>query len=254
MTTERYDTSAIHLGGFLYVIGGVDGLGNRLRTAERYCPASNSWTAVMPMSMKRKAAAVAVVDGFIYACGGVDKHDPNTVERYDPSSDLWQALAPMHTRRLYAAAAALGGYVYVFGGSYGGMEHASVERYDPDTNVWSLVGELPQRWEGVRAAVVGEWVYVVCGSLFKFSPRTNKWVRVASLPGRRFEEVVALDGKVYMVGGRSSVDESILGRVERFCALEGSWEELASMSIEREGFGIAGTITRRSALDCMAVR
>ena len=54
------------LNGYLYAIGGSDGQ-CPLNTVERYDPRKNAWTAMAPMSTRRKHLGCAVFNNQIYA-------------------------------------------------------------------------------------------------------------------------------------------------------------------------------------------
>ena len=75
--------------------------------------------------------AVAVVDGLLYVCGGMDMSPPalGTVGRFDPRVRKWEwGLPEMQRARCFAAAGGLGGRLYVCGGEgFAGDHLASVE-------------------------------------------------------------------------------------------------------------------------------
>lgn len=76
----------------IYVIGGrsvVNGqVANYLNSLEEYDPATNTWSTKAPMSTVRNQYDVGVVNGKIYAIGGIDTtgKDLNSVEEYTPKS------------------------------------------------------------------------------------------------------------------------------------------------------------------------
>lgn len=73
-----------------------------------------------PTSSCRTSVGVAVLDGYLYACGGQDGVSClSYVERYDPQTNSWSKVAPMNSRRLGVGVAVLGGYLYAVGGSDG---------------------------------------------------------------------------------------------------------------------------------------
>ena len=85
--------------GNLYAVGGESDDGSRLRSAERYDPATNAWEAVAPMAVERSRPGVAVLDGKLYAVGGYDDGWFTSVERYDPTTNVWETVAPLTTGR-----------------------------------------------------------------------------------------------------------------------------------------------------------
>jgi len=98
------------------------------------------WGAIPPLSLPRHSGATVVVDGLVYAIGGIEYGNSMTiygqsydvtmgtlVEVYDPSAGAWTRLAdlpyPMDIMarrtegRMWLAAAAHEGKIYAFGGA-----------------------------------------------------------------------------------------------------------------------------------------
>ena len=60
----------------------------------------NEWTGVTSMPTARGGLGVAVVNGKIYAMGGLNDNVRLAVnEEYDPIADSWRTLEPMPTAR-----------------------------------------------------------------------------------------------------------------------------------------------------------
>ena len=57
-----------------------------------------------PLAAARFAHAVAVLDGKLYAVGGIHDDEVNSVERYDPATNAWEAVAPMATAQFSSVA------------------------------------------------------------------------------------------------------------------------------------------------------
>jgi N-acetylneuraminic acid mutarotase len=68
---------------------------------ECFDPSTGQWSAVAAMSTARGGHGVAVVDGKVYAVGGMNAdEDPlSSVECFDPSTGQWSVVAPMSTAR-----------------------------------------------------------------------------------------------------------------------------------------------------------
>ena len=76
---------------------------------------ANAWEAVGTARQTRHALGVAVLDGKLYAVGGMSEDiedeageeeeevekPANTVERFDPASNAWEVVAPMATGRAF---------------------------------------------------------------------------------------------------------------------------------------------------------
>lgn len=63
-------------------------LGNELKKVESYDPVSKEWHRLSDMRVPRAYVGVAVLDGHIYAVGGLNEHQGslNVVEQFDPET------------------------------------------------------------------------------------------------------------------------------------------------------------------------
>ena len=95
--------------GHVYAVGGYDGH-RSVSSVERYDEEKNEWEAVADMGNVRGFVGVCVLDGRMYAVGGVDA-DGNSlasVERYDEAKNEWVAVVDMGTARSFAGVASTG--------------------------------------------------------------------------------------------------------------------------------------------------
>lgn len=92
------------LDGLLYACGGNDGrndAGSDLNSLEAYDPQTNRWRVLAPMRYARMYCSVAVLDGKLYAVGGLDGATTlDVVEVYDPRRNAWAEAAPKLDRRV----------------------------------------------------------------------------------------------------------------------------------------------------------
>ncbi|XP_030885681.1 kelch-like protein 20 [Leptonychotes weddellii] len=192
-STCRTSVGVAVLGGFLYAVGGQDGV-SCLNIVERYDPKENKWTRVASMSTRRLGVAVAVLGGFLYAVGGSDGTSPlNTVERYNPQENRWHTIAPMGTRRKHLGCAVYQDMIYAVGGRDDTTELSSAERYNPRTNQWSPVVAMTSRRSGVGLAVVNGQLMAVGGfdgttylkTIEVFDPDANTWRLYGGMNYRR---------------------------------------------------------------------
>lgn len=111
MTTRRVGAAAAAANGFLYVCGGRDGTGpgtSVLKSAEKFDPATGTWTILAEMSERRYGAVAVSVEGHLHVCGGYNGDQAlSSVERYDALRDEWDVLPDMAARRAGAAVVAL---------------------------------------------------------------------------------------------------------------------------------------------------
>ena len=68
MNCARRSFAVTVLNGYLYAMGGING-GTYYDSVERYCPRSNKWVFVQPMSVERRAVCAAALDNYVYAAG-----------------------------------------------------------------------------------------------------------------------------------------------------------------------------------------
>ena len=135
MPTVRSSFSTCVVDGKIFVIGGslrleMDEYGDlSLSTVEMYDPETDTWEGKANMPTVRSNVSVSVVDGKIYAIGGVktkkyqvprgfghESKELPTVEMYDPATDTWTQKADMPTPRK-TKTCVVDGKIYAIGGS-----------------------------------------------------------------------------------------------------------------------------------------
>ncbi len=118
MNIERIDASAAVINGCIYVAGERNKEGV-LKSVSKYCPETDTWREVAPMTTGRYSFALTPFDGRLWAIGGVDgdHHQLSSCESYDPVTDTWREEAPMKEGRWGHAAIEFNGELYVVGGS-----------------------------------------------------------------------------------------------------------------------------------------
>jgi len=161
--------------------------------------------ARMPDPAQSEHAAVAY-DGKIYALGGFG--DNRGFKRYDAASNQWTTLSPLPAGRHHLAAFADRGSIYFVGGEPvgGGDQSAAGFRYDIAAERWEAVPELSPTF-GSQAAALNGRVYIGRGdgALEEYDPRQRAVRRIgaADLTERDHAQVVAFQGEIWIVGGRS---------------------------------------------------
>ena len=213
---------------------------------------SGTWVGKASMSSPRSGAAVAEVNGILYAVGGGD-YNPGgsgnlaTVEAYDPVTNTWSPRASMSTARSELAAGVVNGKLYAVGGagvggSFGSL--ATVEAYDPATNTWTTKASMSTPRAGAAVAVVNGTLYAVGGidygygslaTVEAYDPVTNTWTPRASMSTPHYAATaVVVNGKLYAVGGGGgSWGYYALATVEAYDPATDTWMPRASMSTPR---------------------
>jgi N-acetylneuraminic acid mutarotase len=152
-----------------------------------YDPASDAWMQKKPMPHPVHHAAIAALNGKMYVFGGFDApssgppgwNPVNLSWEYDPAKDDWRALSPMPTMRGGGVAAVVGGKFYVIGGAGAAPEADSpairprqpqrsvgtVEEYDPSTNTWRTRAPMPTACNHMGGEAVNGKVYLIGGRL-----------------------------------------------------------------------------------------
>jgi N-acetylneuraminic acid mutarotase len=168
--------------GKLYVFAGLAPGWKPRALVYEYDPAGDRWTKKKPMALASHHMALAEYNGKIYSFGGfvLPSGPPSWVTidnswEYDPATDAWKALAPMPTKRGAAHAAVVNNKIYVIGGGvavgdatgiHPARPHKStgaVEEYDPATNTWRERTPMPLPRNHATAAAVNGKVYVIGG-------------------------------------------------------------------------------------------
>lgn len=182
--------------------------------------AENEWTARRYMPTAREGLGVAVVNGKIYAIGGLS-NDTNLAvnEEYDPATDTWKTKEPMPTARSGFAVAAFQSKIYVIGGTTGTSDASGftgkTEVYDPATDSWETKEPMPTPRADLCANVVDGKIYLIGGKEYwegslnhelnvteVYDPATDSWTTNASMPIPTFGYAsTVVNGKIYVMGG-----------------------------------------------------
>ncbi len=220
MPTARFCFATGVVDGKIYAIGGTTGPGTTSATrvaTEKYDPVTDIWTKKTSIPTGRWGHAACVVDGKIYAIGGVPG-DPwithlRTVEEYDPLTDTWTKKADMPTARGFFSANLVDGKIYAIGGALVTTTVLStVEVYDPSTDTWTTKTPMPTARSFHAAAVVDGKIYAIGGGTHTpsrgfsvvevYDPATDTWTTEADMPSKTcYHSTGVVDGKIYAFGG-----------------------------------------------------
>jgi len=170
MSGVRIAPGVLGGGDPIIVYGGNEG-SNSTSTAIAYSQSGDSVPTVASMSVARADLGYAADrSGFGYAIGGVDDngHALSSAERYNQDSDSWSAIASLPTALFHFPAVFDGtNYIYAFGGwtnTAPATETAAVLRYSVSGNSWTAMAPMPVAVAGSAAALaVDGKIYVVGG-------------------------------------------------------------------------------------------
>jgi non-specific serine/threonine protein kinase len=159
----------------------------------------------------------------------------------------WRRLAPVPSERTEVAAAALGRRIWVLGGyATDGKTLATAEVYDTATDSWSRGPDLPVAVNHAMAATLDGVLYVAGGNdghrpsdqLARLDG--DRWRRLAPLPrGRQAGGLVALDGRLYLVGG--VVEGGLAADTQVYDPAADRWSVAPGLPTPREHLGAAAT-------------
>lgn len=186
----------------------------------------------------------------IYVAGGFLSGFFSTRQfwRYRPASNAWTRLQDMPAPRDHGMMVAFNGSLYFLGGFLSGGAGSIPEpnnwRYDPATDQWTILTSMPAARAAGGAAVVGEYIYVgggdLSGQIHRYSPADDSWevLSVRDPFERDHSAIVAFQGELWIMGGRSSAGQANTG-VVIFDPVTGSTRTGPAMTVARSGFGAA---------------
>ena len=201
------------------------------------------------MGRLRMAAAAALL---LAACTDFREEAPSDapLQPVAPSEGggaAWRRLAPLPSERTEVAAAAVGRRIWVLGGyAPDGATLATAEVYDTATDTWSQGPDLPAAVNHAMAATLDGVLYVAGGNDGR-GPSDQvarldggRWRRLAPLPqGRQAGGLVALDGRLYLVGG--VVDGGLASDTQVYDPAADRWSPAPGLPTPREHLGAAAT-------------
>src|SRR6202051_3186394 len=204
-------------GGKALSIGGVDGSGNILTSAEVFSSSSSKWTLTGPMAEARESfPAVVLTNGKVLVSGGLGISSVVLAgaELYDPMTGAWSSAGLLSVARFGHTATLLSsGKVLVTGGCTASActtDTAVSELYDPTSNTWSSTGSLnTARYSHTAVLLKTGKVLAIGGSggisCELYNPSSSTWSYAASTNAARDLNTATLltDGKVLVTGGAS---------------------------------------------------
>ena len=201
------------------------------------------WTTMEPMPTSRSSLGVAVVNGKIYAIGGVQS-DIN--EEYDPAKNSWTTKMPMPTARGDFAIAVLQDRIYAIGGlTRSGQWTAELtgvnEVYDPATDSWATKKSIPVPKAGLSANVVEGKIYLIGGftqlanstvkttsdETLVYDPIDDSWTTKTPIPTATLDYATAVvDDKIYVISGTSrAYSDSLVNPTQIYDPKTDTWSQ-----------------------------
>ena len=251
MPEARSGATAVVLGEFVYVMGGVDASGSAVNRVDRYNPVSNTWDTVASLIDARFNTASVVWNNTILVIGGSggDNTTLSSVEQYNPETNTWRALPALLEAREGHSATVLEGKIYAVGGSDAqGRIYDSVEVYNAEQSSWSISDQweldLPRASFGLVAvndsayAIGGFNTFGPIGFVQRFHPNEGSATREAILPARGGLAAAFKGDRVFVMGGVTASLQAVSTTNVYFPA-EDRWTTEAPMNIPRAQFPAA---------------
>ena len=177
MTTPRISFAAVTSNGYVYALGGYDGIAEvELNTVERTEIKPDGtlgpWTMATPLPTTERGHAAVVSGGYLYVVGGQNLPDISAERAaINPDGTLspWQSVSPMTSHRTQFAAVVSRGYLYALAGDGipQGEKKNTVERaaISPDGSLaaWQETNSIPARRWGSPGVASRGYLYVVGG-------------------------------------------------------------------------------------------
>jgi N-acetylneuraminic acid mutarotase len=205
---------------------------------------SAAWKTRAPLPLARSEVAAAALGTQVAVVGGflADGASSARVDLYRTKTDTWGRAADLPLPVNHSAAATLGGRLVVAGG-YGATRSAWVLA----NGRWRSLPRLPAPRAAAGAAVLGGRLYVVGGvadgslarNALEFDLRRSKWRLVAGPTPREHLAVVAAQGRLYALGGRTGGFDTNLATVESWRPGERRWRREPPIPEPRGGTGAA---------------
>ncbi|XP_033745875.1 kelch-like protein 3 [Pecten maximus] len=238
----------------MYLVGGSDPSKSKKisvpsNEAFMYDLETDEWRQIASMATPRMHHVVCSLYGMLYAIGGQDANSRvlNSVECYNPKTDRWIFAQSMSVARLGMAAAILDGTIYVVGGYGESVDNrsglpvlSSVEVFDPRENAWtsrnnlrmprchgnlvSVNGELFLCGGAIRSYTTNDSVLTSVAAIDVYNKRSDIWEHKTDMVlARHFTGSAVIGGKIFIIGGVSTVAGRILQSIECYDVINEVW-------------------------------
>jgi N-acetylneuraminic acid mutarotase len=143
--------------------------------------------------------------------------------------------------------AAVAGKLHVMGGSVLGFTGPYHVQYDPSNDSWRPRAPVPRSLDHIGSVELNGKIYLIGGfvgggvhrdgqnTAFEYDPASDTWRILAPMKaGRGSVGVVAFDGKIHAIGGRSPDNNVTVATHEVYDPATNSWKELAPLPKARD--------------------
>jgi len=235
-------------GGLLYVVAGTTLAGTTFYNTNSvfaYDPVANSWAQKADYPVKVQSLGLRTVNGKLYGISGYDLSNKltNTYE-FDPALNSWTSKTGIPIAIEDFATCVVSNKIWTVGGLIGpGASHTFnnlVQVFDPSLNSWAITNTvMPNpRALGDFGCSDGTNLWCVSGTsdmsvypgllastrVDYFSPASNSWTQVASLPvAACYKDVEWVNGKIYSLSGATAYSEGYTPLMQVYTVASNSW-------------------------------
>lgn len=214
LDSARAGLAAVVHDGVIYAAGGA-GLVEPRNDFEALEPDDGAWRARAPLPLGLERFGMAGADGRIWVAGGYSSESRGApiaeVWSYDPAADIWQGEPAMPAAKASFSLIEADGMLYAVGGEDGATD---LYVFDLNTREWTtLAAPLETGRRGAAAVRIGADIWFAGGSrdgqtssrMDVYNTESGEWRRGPDLPQPRAgHAMVALNGAIHILGGRSS--------------------------------------------------
>ncbi|CAH1263835.1 KLHL24 [Branchiostoma lanceolatum] len=171
----------------------------------------DNWARLAPMNVNRSFHKLAVVQGKVYAIGGIENSSKfvlDSVEVYNRRLNKWTEGVALPQPKSRHAAAVLDGNIYVIGGCDerrgSTSTHSTVYRFTPGESQWLPQSNIPEACQNISASALNGNIYVAgLRRVYSFMPGESggSWSEVATEGVYSFHGMTAFVGRIYICGG-----------------------------------------------------
>lgn len=231
---------------YVVTFGGISG-----NEENHHCYAleETDWLQLPDMQHSFRGGAVAVVNNFLIACGGIvgTVGVSNTCHVFDPRTYSWHRLPPMIDRRGHFPLVFHEGYLYAFGGCCERIDAVphfintkKIERYSLKENKWESVEDLSSALRKHSACSFGGVIYISGGidemymstsRLQSYNPTDKVWTDCAEMNNVRFgHAMVPLRDRIYIADPMNREIEYYLPAADQWTKMRITFSQLPDVA------------------------
>lgn len=253
---SRDFTASVRLrNGQVLITGGVITAGGApTATTFLFDPASGALVAAASMNTARARHKILLLDdGQAMVVGGHSDAAKATAlascEVYDPIGNAWSTIAPMSTARYALQLLQLRDrrFLAICGTNGAGAALSSCELFTAATNTWTAAGSLATaRDSGFSATILPTGCVLVTGTAAlsanceRYTPAAGSagaWASAANITTPRIahQAVLTRDGRVLVIGGKSSLPNGSSSVIESYREADDTWTTMPGLIGARDG-------------------